>query len=213
MRLFAALFLAAGIALTVISVTGSASASNPCKASKEKWVACNAASEIIKEETIEGAGGESTITTANITIQCKTSSLVTSYIFGIPWVSGLATIGCAVTRPSGCSVASSFEGEVDGVLAGAVPGGPPEEELTGKGGGEEIATIKITGCAVEGSYALAGKQVCRYGAAYETAEETHEVSCTGSCISKLKFGTEKASFTRTIIDRLKSKGNWSIQLN
>jgi hypothetical protein len=217
MRLLAA--LCAGVmvvVLVVIGVTGSASASSNCKTSKEKWVACNAANEVIAEETIDGTGGESTITTANITIDCKTSSLVTSYIFGIPWVSGLATSNCSVARPSGCSVISSFEGEVSGVLAGAVPGGPPEEELTGHGAGGLITTLKITGCSVEGSYNLAGKQTCKYSSGYETAQETHEVSCSGGkgCSGgTLKFGTENAEFARTITDHLASKAKWSIQLN
>ena len=212
--LLVAFFISALVALSVIGLTGSASASSACKTSKEKWVACNAENEVLKEEKVEGTGGESTIRTANITIDCKASALVTSYILGLPIVSGVATTTCAVAKPSGCSMSSAFEGEVSGALIGAVPGGPPEEELTGKGAGELITTIKITGCSVEGSYALAGKQICRFGGSYETAQETHEVSCSGSCVgSKLKLGSENAEFTRTIVDRLASKGNWSIQLN
>jgi len=191
--LLVAFFISALVALSVIGLTGSASASSACKTSKEKWVACNAENEVLKEEKVEGTGGESTIRTANITIDCKASALVTSYILGLPIVSGLATTTCAVAKPSGCSMSSAFEGEVSGALIGAVPGGPPEEELTGKG---------------------AGKQICRFGGSYETAQETHEVSCSGSCVgSKLKLGSENAEFTRTIVDRLASKGNWSIQLN
>jgi hypothetical protein len=200
------------VAMTALSAIGSASASaTACNTNKEKWVACNASNEELNQQKVEGTGGPSVIKTANLEIQCEATGLGTGYIFGIPVLSLLQTIECKLLKPSTCSVSSAFEGEVSGTLIGAVPKGPPEEELTGNGTGEKIATITITGkCILAGKFALSGTQICQFDSTYATSQETHELTCSAG---KLTLGSEAAEFKRIIKDHLKNKGNWSIQLN
>lgn len=201
--------LAVAMAVGMIGSASAAAAS--CKSKNEKWVACNASNEVIAEESVEGTSGKSIFKTKNLTIECSTSALGTRYVFGIPVTSGLDTSGCSVAKPSGCKMPSTFEAKMKGTFIGAVPGGPPEEELAAEKG-TTIMEVEITGCSLEAVYALTGTQTCKVDSTYETAKETHEFSCTPAG-SKLKLGKEEATLERTVTDHLSKKGNWSIQLN
>jgi hypothetical protein len=184
----------------------------PCKSKKEKWVFCNAAGYVMANAKFEGSGGTTTLDTPAMEMECSTSHLATVEILFEGKSSSKSetyTKGCVVVSPSTCSVSSEFVGKTVGELVGSVREGQPEEELVGEGKGEEITSLGITGCSLEGTYPVTGRQKCRYASEYETAQEAHEFTCTGN----LKFDGETAKFERSTTDYLVSKASWSIRPN
>ena len=72
-----------------------------------------------------------------------------------------------------------------------------------------FAEIKVEGatCVVKGTYKVKGTQTCKLPSG-ELFAVNHEIKCT-STGSKLKLGTEEASFEGIQTAKLESKKEWS----
>jgi hypothetical protein len=74
--------------------------------------------------------------------------------------------------------------------------------------GTEIATYKVTGCAVEGSYSATGVMICNYEGV-EAESKEHALEFTATSGSKVEIGGSNAHFAGTDEVHLASKKLWS----
>jgi hypothetical protein len=203
-------------ACAALSAVATASASaTPCNKSKTQWVLCNAGGEEITETGLEGTGTKATLETSAVSIQCTgTLKLKTKWIIGIPIVSDGEVEECKVAKPASCTIAKTLKTHtLSGELINTPPTAP-EEQLTGEGAKEEFMTVTLEGseCSIKGTFAVTGKQNCKMDSGVETAQETHELICTGAG-SKLKLGGLAAKYEGTIKHHITSKASWSVKPN
>ncbi len=167
--------------------------------------------EIASGTKVTGTSGlsilESEIGKEKITIECEEDAFS-----GTLEASGKSkgTIefkkNCKVAKPAGCGVEEPIVASFEDQLTST-----PEDEFTGTlGAGEEFAKLTLTTCALKGTYAVKGKQLCKLDSTYATLQAEHELICekTGS---KLKLGTKTASFSSTAKIKLVGGGNWAIE--
>jgi hypothetical protein len=112
---------------------------------------------------------------------------------------------CRVEGASGCTVANTTGKSLGRLIE---KGGNIEDELYEEGAGP-FATVKITGCALNGTFQVKGTQICELPGGPEVLI-THEVACK-SAGSNLKFGTKAATLESTEKVKLDSGEVWGIE--
>lgn len=115
---------------------------------------------------------------------------------------------CSVVEPAGCGVNQPIEAKVTTSLTSGVM--PPTATFTGAGANELFATITITTCSIAKAYEVTGLQTVELPDA-EGFLVNHELVAkkTGS---KLKFGTEAATYSGTALVHLDSLLPWATLL-
>jgi hypothetical protein len=208
------LLLALLAALTLCAFMSSA-ASAACNVNTGKFVFCNDAGAEIGAPQI-GLAGTSGVTLLDgqvrgtaVKIECKMTRfklklLTLGKLFG-----ALEMLECKTTAPAGCVIMEAFEPKVTGQLVGVM--GKPEYELAGSKPGEELFSIEINNCpTAEGIFAVTGQQLVE-DTSGEGLALAHEIVAKKSG-SKLKLGSEPASFSSTVKVQLESDLAWLIML-
>jgi hypothetical protein len=170
---------------------------------------------LVGEAGIEGTGGEanakveSTIAGAKVTVQCKKTALGGALEEAAKSKETVELTECKLLEGekelTACKVAEPVVAKLAGTLVGkeGIETAEPLEEKLSPREGTEFAKIEVTGetCPAKGKYALTGSDDCLLPGGEEEAT-AHEFECTSSG-SKLKLGSEKASFTDTKKYKLK----------
>jgi hypothetical protein len=161
------------------------------------------------EEASTGTGGVShfewKIGGGTIKFECKTSTSAETLLgLGKLKPGRLSLHECKVTTPTGCTV---NEPEIDktgqlGTVKEALG-----VEFAGSGSFEELTKLIIGSCALAGEYPVTGHWTCELHEAGVEAVE-HEEVCK-AVNSRLKIGTETATFGYTDKVKLTSGKKWS----
>lgn len=188
------------IVALLIACTVSVTAATSAAAAPEFFVE----GETLKTaKELEGTGGtskvKSEIGSLKITINCTRSKVAGK--IEAPGASK-ATVDfeeCSLEGSSGCSVENFTMNALDRLIERE---GTVEDEFYEEGSGPLI-TVKVSKCALKGSYSLAGTQICELPGGEEATAE-HEDKCSTSG-SSLKLGSKSATFESTETIKLVSK--------
>lgn len=197
------------ILLSVLVIIGTASAS----ASAYEYALEGKA--VTEATSAEGTSGHtlvaSKVGTVEVRIECTEDSLTSTFEVSGTGKGTILFKNCTATKPANCTTSSIIEAKIKSELIES--GGNPVEALTGAGAEEELANITLTGgsCSITGTYALTGEQICELPKAGEELAE-HELVCKKSG-SKLKFGSEGASFSSTEKVKITSGKLWLVRVS
>jgi hypothetical protein len=186
------------LAVFAVSAVASASASaSACPAEHEgDYAICYEGTEF--EGKLEGTSGvsilKSTVLTKEVEIECTADTISVTAEDSGKSKGELHFTNCKVNKPAGCKVTEPIVAKFTDQLN--TPPAAITDTFTGSGTAEEFTAIKITGCALEGTYKIKGKQTCSFDANIGTDQVEHEVICTFAG-SALKLGSEPATFSST----------------
>jgi hypothetical protein len=165
--------------------------------------------QVTEATNTEGTSGLSLLTGkvggAEVKLECAKDTFTGTVEAAGKSTATLLLKECAETKPASCKVPATIEGKLKDKLIGSLA---PEDEFEATKAEGTIAEIAVSGagCAITGTYALKGTQVCELPKVEEELTE-HEIVCkkTGS---KLKLGSETASFSSTEKAKLTSGKKW-----
>lgn len=167
--------------------------------------------QVTEATNIEGTSGHSLLAskvgTAEVLVECGKDTFTGTVEAAGKSTATLLLKECVETKPSTCKVPATIEGKLKDKLIGS---STPEDEFEATKAEGTISEIVISGaeCAITGTYLLKGAQACELPKGEEELAE-HEVVCKKSG-SKLKLGTESASFSSTEKGKMTSGKTWSV---
>jgi hypothetical protein len=166
--------------------------------------------QVTEATNVEGTSGlallAGVIGGVEVKIECVKDTFTGTIETGGKGSATLLLKECSETKPVNCKVPATIEGKLKSKLIGSATPEMEFEATTAEGAISEIV-ISGAGCAIPGTYALKGSQICELPKAEEEAVE-HEAVCK-KLKSKLKLGPEAASFSNTEKAKLTSGKKWS----
>ena len=107
---------------------------------------------------------------------------------------------------TGCTVPAFTAKVLDRLVEN---GGAIADEFFEEKEASGFVTLVINGCVLKGTYMVTGSQICKLPSGEEYIVE-HEVLCTTGG-SKLKVGSEAATYEATDIVRTENKEAWAVE--